>query len=66
MGEALDTLRFRLNSYKNNNRNLNHSEIYMQEHLFRHVSSKGHNVFLNNASITFIDKTEGVSIEESV
>ena len=30
----------------------------MQEHLFRHFLSSGHNGFLNDASITFIDKTD--------
>ena len=31
----------------------------MQEHLFKHFSSMGHNGFLNNLSITLIDKTDG-------
>ena len=30
----------------------------MQEHLFRHFSSPGPNGFLNDVSITFIDKTD--------
>ena len=30
----------------------------MQEHLFRHFSSLGHNDFLNDISITFIGKTD--------
>ena len=30
----------------------------MQEHLFRHFSSPGRNGFLNDVSITFIDKTD--------
>ena len=30
----------------------------MQEHLFRHFSSPRRNGFLNNVSITFIDKTD--------
>ena len=29
----------------------------MQEHLFRHFLSPGHNGFLDDLSITFIDKT---------
>ena len=33
------------------------SETCMQEHLFRHFSSQGHNGFLNDVSMTFIDKT---------
>ena len=30
----------------------------MQEHLFKHFSRPGHNEFLNDVSITFIDKTD--------
>ena len=30
----------------------------MQEHLFRHFSSPGHNGFLKDVSITFIDKID--------
>ena len=39
----------------------NHSrkESCMQEHLFKHVNSMGHNGFLNNVSITLTDKTDG-------
>ena len=31
----------------------------MQEHLFKHFNSMGHSGFLNNVSITLIDKIEG-------
>ena len=30
----------------------------MQEHLFRHFSRPGHNGFLNDVSVTFIDKPD--------
>ena len=30
----------------------------MQEHLFWYFSSPGHNGFLNEVSVTFIDKTD--------
>ena len=30
----------------------------MQEHLFKHFNSMGHNNFLNNISVTLIDKTD--------
>ena len=30
----------------------------MQEHLFQHFSSPGHNGFLNDVSVTFIEKTD--------
>ena len=31
----------------------------MQEHLYRHFSSPGHTGFLNDVSVTLIDKTDG-------
>ena len=31
----------------------------MQEHLIKHFNSMRQNVFLNNVSITLIDKTDG-------
>ena len=31
----------------------------MEEHLFKHFNSMRRNGFLNNISITFIDKTDG-------
>ena len=30
----------------------------MQEHLFEHCNKEGHNGFLEDVSITFIDKTD--------
>ena len=50
--------RFWWNNYKDNNRKYQHSETCMQKHLFRHFSSPGHNGYLNDVSITFIDKTD--------
>ena len=31
----------------------------MQEHLYKHFQMEGHKGFLNEASVTFIDKTDG-------
>ena len=31
----------------------------MQDHLFRHFYSEGHDGFIGNVSISFIDKTDG-------
>ena len=31
----------------------------MQEHLYKHFHTEGHKGFLNEASVTFIDKTDG-------
>ena len=56
--QTTDDFRFRCNNYKDNNRKYQRSETCIQEHLFRHFSSPRHNGFLNDVSITFIDKTD--------
>ena len=58
VGQTIDDFRFRWNNYKDNNRKYQRSETCMQEHLFRHFLSSGHNGFLNDVSITFIDKAD--------
>ena len=30
----------------------------MEEHLYKHFQTEGHKCFLNEASVTFIDKTD--------
>ena len=57
VGQTLDTLQHHWNNYKSNGRKFQRSEPCMQEHLFRHFSSAGHNGFLSDDSVTFIDKT---------
>ena len=57
VGQTIDTFRHRWNNYKINDRKCQRSEPCMQEHLFRYSSSPGHNGFLNDVSVTFIDKT---------
>ena len=37
----------------------------MQEHIFEHFNSKGHTGFLENVSVTFIDKTESHNPEKN-
>ena len=54
-----DSFRYRWNNYENNDRKHSRKESCMQEHLFKHFNSMGHNGFLNNVSITLIDKTDG-------
>ena len=44
---------------KSFSRKITRNEICMQEHLFRHSDSEDHSGFLENASITLIDKTDG-------
>ena len=56
--QTVDIFRYRQNNYKINDRKFQRSEPSMQEQLFRHFSSLGHNGFLNDLSMTFIDKTD--------
>ena len=57
VGQTIDTFRDRWNNYKSN-KEFQRSEPYMQEHLFRHFSSRGHNSFLNDFCVTFINKMD--------
>ena len=36
----------------------------MQEHLYKHFQTDGHKGFLNEASVTFIDKTDGKDMKK--
>ena len=56
--QTIDTFRHRWNNYKSNDRKFQRSEPCMPEHLFREFSSAGHNGFLNDVSVTFIEKTD--------
>ena len=58
-GETTDHFRYRWNNYKANDRKFQRGEPCMQEHLFEHFYSEGHNGFLNDVSVTLIDKTDG-------
>ena len=57
--ETVDDFRYRWSNYKSNPKNFGRKESYMQEHLYRHFSSPGHRGFLNDVSVTLIDKTDG-------
>ena len=57
MDQTIDSLRLKWNNYQKINRKFYRSEAFMQEHLFRHFCSIYHNGILNNASLTFMDKT---------
>ena len=52
------TFVFDWNNYKDNNRKYLRKEACMQQQLFEHFSSEGHNSFLDDVSIIFIDKTD--------
>ena len=58
LGKAVEEFRRRWNNYKSNDRKFQRLEPCMQEHLFSHFSMSVHNGFLNDVSITFIDKTD--------
>ena len=36
----------------------------MQEHIFEHFNSEGHTGFLENVSVTIIDKTDSQNLEK--
>ena len=56
--KTCDSFRFRWNSYKDNNRKFLRDQSCMQQHIYEHFSSEGHCSFLDEVSITFIDKTD--------
>ena len=58
-GETTDLFRNRWNNYKDNARKFDRKESCMQEHLYKHFQTEGHKGFLNEVSVTFIDKTDG-------
>ena len=55
---TVDKFRWRWNNYKSNDRKFQRLEPCMQVLLFSHFSMAVHNGFLNDVSITFIDKTD--------
>ena len=59
VGETTDSFRYRWNNYKDNDGKHSRKESCMQEHMFKHFNSMRLNGFLNNVSITLIDKTDG-------
>ena len=57
-GQRVDIFRRRWNNYKINDRKYLVGESCMQEHIFEHFNSEGQTDFLENLSVTFIDKTD--------
>ena len=57
VGQAVEEFRYRWNNYKNNGCKYQEDGTCMQQHLFEHLSEEGHHSFLEDVSITFIDKT---------
>ena len=59
VGSTTDIFRLRWNNYKDNDGKVQRGEEHMQPELFEHFHSEEHNGFLENCSITLIDKTDG-------
>ena len=58
VGKTVDDIRLRWNNYKDNNKKYLRKESYMTQDLLEHFSTKGHNSFLDDVSVIFIDKTD--------
>ena len=58
VGSTTDCSRYRWNNYKCNDRKNARGKACLQEHLFEHFNSEGHNGFLLDVSVTLIDKTD--------
>ena len=58
VGQTVDEFRYRWNSYKHNNKKYLRGQSCFQQHIFEHFNSPGHKGFLEDVSITFIDKTD--------
>ena len=59
VGSTNDKFRLRWNNYKENDRKGKRGEEHKQPLVFEHFSSNDHNGFLEDCSITLIDKTDG-------
>ena len=58
VGQTVDEFRHRWNNYKDNARKFGRGEHCIQRYLYEHFNLPGHTGFLNNVSVTFIDKTD--------
>ena len=58
VGKTVGEFRLRWNNYKMNDRNFLKGQTCMQQHLYEHFASEGHCSFLEDVTITFIDKTD--------
>ena len=57
-GKTVDEFWLRWNNYKMNDGNFLKSETCMQQHLYEHFANEGHCSFLEDVTITFINKTD--------
>ena len=58
VGQTIDQFRSRWNNYKSDSRKHVQGATCMQQHLFNHFCTSGHCGFLEDVSLTFIDKTD--------
>ena len=58
VGQTVDEFRHRWNNHKDNARKFERGEHCMQRHLYEHFNVPGHSGFLNDVSVTLIDKTD--------
>ena len=61
-GSTSDNSRFRWNNCKENNWKAKRGKEHMQLLVFEYFSSNDHNRFLEDCSITPIDKTDGADL----
>ena len=54
----MDEFRHRWNNYKDNARKFERGEHCMQRHLYEHFNLPDQSLFLNDVSVTLIDKTD--------
>ena len=59
VGSTTDRFRLMWNNYKDKDRKAQRGEEHMQLKLFEHFHSEEHNGFLQDCSITLIEKTDG-------
>ena len=64
IGQTVDIFRSRWNNYKSNGRKYLVGDPCIQEHIFEHFKSEVHRGFLENVSVTFIDKTDLQNLEK--
>ena len=58
VGQIVDEFRYRWNNYKRNDKKYLRGQSCFQQLIFEHFNSPGHKGFLEDVSITFIDKTD--------
>ena len=58
VGSTADPFRYRWNNYKDNNRKAERGVEHIEADLFEHFASREHSGFLEDCTITLIDKTQ--------